>query len=300
MEFTEKHGPRIDSLQLDYLMQQQIKADVLRLDLIHPLISGNKWYKLKEYIKEAKTLQKKVVITFGGPYSNHILATAAACSIFKIPAIGLIRGEEPKTYSPTLMDAQHQNMRLMFLPRKDYQDKLIPDAVFDQYSKQEVYVINEGGYGQLGMKGAASILNECTGSFYTHILCAVGTGTTLAGLRYHAQQHQQIIGVSALKNNFSLTQEVERLLEPMKESFSILHDFHFGGYAKYNPGLLEFMNEWFRQTGIPSDFVYTAKLFYAFAHLCQNGYFSRGSNILLIHSGGLQGNRSLPQGTLIF
>ncbi|MBO9684261.1 MAG: 1-aminocyclopropane-1-carboxylate deaminase, partial [Flavisolibacter sp.] len=156
-------------------------------------------------------------------------------------------------------------------------------------------------YGKKGIEGAKDILQQIDSSFYTHIIDSVGTGTTIAGLIEGSEKHQTVIGISSLKNNYSLQQEIENLVsEQNKKRFLLIHDYHFGGYAKYSKQLIDFMNEWYQQTNIPSDFVYTGKLFFAVQNLLQKTYFPQGSKLLIIHSGGLQGNQSLPKGTLIF
>lgn len=279
----------------------EINADVLRLDLIHPAISGNKWFKLKEYLKDAKALHKKIVLTFGGAYSNHILATAVACHEQGFQSVGIIRGEAGAQPSATLQQAREAGMQLYFISRTAYANKTVPDIVWQNHSQESTYLIPEGGFGLKGREGAAEILRTTGLEKYTHILTAVGTGTTLAGLVFAAMPHQQLLGISVLKNNYSLHGAVNSLLpEDRQDQFKILHDFHFGGYAKHTAELFNFMNQWYLQTGIPSDFVYTGKLFFAAAHLIKNNDFEKGSRLLLIHTGGMQGNRSLMPGTLIF
>ncbi len=276
-------------------------TSVLRLDAVHEVVSGNKWYKLKNYITDAITLNKKNILTFGGAYSNHIVAAAAVCNANGLQSIGIIRGEEPRLLSHTLQQANNFGMQLFFVSREDYASKKIPANVFHFYSDEETCIIPEGGYGLPGMMGAMDILGENESSGYTHIIAAVGTGTMLAGLTNAAPPHQKIIGIPVPKNNASLSDGVKYLLPPEKQkNFELLHQFHFGGYAKYNHALITFMNEWYKQTGIPTDFVYTAKLFYAVNELRNQNYFGGGANVLVIHSGGLQGNNSLPKGTLIF
>lgn len=277
-----------------------VEVSVMRLDKIHSVVSGNKWFKLKAYLADAKALNKKAILTFGGAYSNHIIATAAACDGAGLKAIGVIRGEKPAKLSPTLQEAVGYGMQLHFVSREKYKDKPIPEAVWDNYNKETVYCIDEGGYGSPGCAGAATILGETTKD-YTHIMAAVGTGTTLAGLVTSSLLHQQVIGISALKNNQELEPLVDALLpREIQGKFTILHDYHFGGYAKHTPELISFMNWWYAQTSIPSDFVYTGKLFFALNDLVSTQHFATGSKILVIHSGGLQGNRSLTNGTLIF
>lgn len=299
MLFTEKLRPRVDILQFALLKQKEIEAEVARLDLVDPVISGNKWFKLKEYIAAALKENKTSIVTFGGAFSNHIIATAALCKIYGIASIGIIRGEEPKIFSATLKHAKENGMHLFFVEREKYQLKEIPQSVHDKYPG--AYVINEGGYGFLGLRGAASILPLLNSQKYTHILAAVGTGTTLAGLVESSTTQQQVIGISSMKNNFELENQINLLLATEnKNRFQLLHDYHFGGYAKHNSELIQFMNKWYLTTKIPSDFVYTGKLFFAFSHLIENGFFPPGSKILLIHSGGIQGNNSLGNATLLF
>lgn len=290
----------INTIPEAIISKKSIRVDVLRLDVLHPVVSGNKWFKLKKYLAEAKKLTKKVVVTFGGAFSNHIIATAAAANYYGVKSIGIIRGEEGRTPSPTLQQAAHFGMKLFYISREDYALKKLPAPFFEHYCRDDSYLINAGGYGVPGAVGATSILSECQSGNYTHICAAVGTGTTLAGLINGVQPHQKVIGINVLKNNFSIEAEIAALLSACNRNYCIHYDYHFGGYAKYTGELIQFMNTWYQQTGIPSDFVYTGKLFYAMHHLIYNDYFPAGSNVLIIHSGGLQGNASLPGGTLIF
>ncbi|MCY7311899.1 MAG: pyridoxal-phosphate dependent enzyme [Chitinophagaceae bacterium] len=284
-----------DRLTLPLLTEKNVEGDVLRLDKIHPLVSGNKWFKLRYYLEEAKA-EKKTIVTYGGAWSNHILATAAACKLNKLPCIGIIRGEEATNLSPSLIKAKELEMELIFISRAAYGQRKIPE----RFDKSDYYFIPEGGYGLNGANGAASILNYCKKETYTHICCAAGTGTMTAGLIKAAQPACKITAISVLKNNAELEKNIQLLCGNEEKSFELIHDYHFGGYAKYKTELLDFMNEFYRQTTIPSDFVYTGKLFFAINDLIRNNYFQAGSNLLIIHSGGLQGNASLNNGTLIF
>lgn len=290
---------RVDPVH--FLSKFHTRVDVFRLDLLHPVVSGNKWFKLKEYLKEAKAFDKKIIASFGGAYSNHIVAMAAAAQMNGLKSIGIIRGEKPKQLSHTLQQAMNFGMELYFISREAYKEKTIPAEVSAQHDANEIYSINEGGYGNKGVEGAKDILSQTETSAYTHIIAAVGTGTTIAGLTEASNSNQKLIGISVLKNNFSLQEEIESLIsKDNQKRFSLIHDYHFGGYAKCTQQLFDFMNEWFRQTNIPSDFVYTGKLFFAVNDLVQKNYFPEKSRLLVIHSGGLQGNQSLPKGTLIF
>lgn len=275
------------------------KVDVLRLDLVHPVVSGNKWFKLKKYIEEAKRGQKKLV-TFGGAFSNHLLATAAAAQKEGLQSVGIVRGEEPAILSHTLLRARSFGMELQFVSREAYRQLHYPENL-PAILPGDSLVIPEGGYGYPGAKGAEAILAENETGVYTHILCAVGTGTTLAGMICSAREGQQLIGIPVLKNAFSLREEINELLPTEKKNaFALIQDYHFGGYAKKTEALLSFMNDLYSRSGIPTDFVYTGKAFFAAMDLVRNGYFSEEDKLLVVHTGGLQGNDSLKKGTLIF
>jgi 1-aminocyclopropane-1-carboxylate deaminase len=275
--------------------ERGINISVLRLDKIHPVISGNKWFKLQYYIKDAKEQHKKKIITFGGAYSNHIVAAAAACKMNGLASAGIIRGEEPPLLSQTLLQAKAYGMQLHFISREDYSEKKVPAEL----QSEEHYLIAEGGYGEKGAEGAADIFNYANKDF-THCCCAVGTGTMMAGLISASSPHQKVTGISVLKNNYELEKNVQSLLSDEPKEWQIIHDYHFGGYAKYKPELIAFMNDFYSLTNIPSDFVYTAKLFFAVSDMVKNNFFQAGSKLLLVHSGGLQGNNSLGKGTLIY
>lgn len=289
---------RITVDDISYVFNKNINVSVLRLDKIHPIISGNKWFKLRFYVHEAKKLHKKTIVTYGGAWSNHIIATAAACKFSGLKSIGIIRGEEPSTFSPTLQQAQQYGMKLLFVSREEYQKKIVPEELLSD----EYYLINEGGYGTTGAKGAATILDNFKRDF-THYCCAVGTGTMMAGLINAAIPDQQVIGFSVMKNNTGLEEMIKALknkTEDKSPAWKVIHDYYFGGYAKHTPGLISFMNDFYGKTHIPSDFVYTGKLFYGISQLIAQDFFPANGQILLIHSGGLQGNLSLPAGSLTF
>jgi 1-aminocyclopropane-1-carboxylate deaminase len=167
---------------------------------------------------------------------------------------------------------------------------------------QDAYIINEGGYSAIGAAGAATIAEYYKGTGYTHICCATGTGTMMAGLIKAATDQETIVGIPVLKNNLSIQHETEALLteKDKNKPFSFIHDYQFGGYAKYNIELIEYMNRFYSDTGVPTDFVYTAKLVYGVYDLVPKNYFPSNSRLLIIHSGGLQGNHSLKNGMLIF
>jgi 1-aminocyclopropane-1-carboxylate deaminase len=275
---------------------------VMRLDLVHPVVSGNKWFKLHYHLQEAFAQGKKAILTFGGAYSNHIAATAFACRAAGIACMGIIRGERPARLSHTLTAAAEQGMELRFVSRDAYKNRKADlAAALTVPHTNNYYIINEGGYSEAGVKGVTEILQRADTRSFTHICCSVGTGTTLAGLIRSAATNQSVIGISSMKSNHALTEAVTALNEPALASrCHILHDYHLGGYAKCTAALLTFMNEVYAQNAVPTDFVYTGKLFYAVSNMLQSRYFEPASRVLLIHSGGLQGNLSLPAGSLIY
>lgn len=281
----------LDPLDLPGLTAAGIRADVLRLDKIHPVISGNKWFKLKGHLAAARAAQASSLLTFGGAWSNHIVATACAAQRINIPAIGIIRGEQPVHPSATLLAAAGYGMQLEFISRDAYRKK--EEAGFlrqlsDRYPG--VYRIPEGGAGDPGVAGCADILQGWDTTAYSHICCAIGTGTMFRGLARAATSSQKVVGIPVLKG---------MTLSPPGDSH-IVTGYHFGGYAHHTPALLDFMNKFYQDTQIPSDFVYTGKLFYAILELARREFFPARSRLLIVHSGGLQGNQSLPHGTLLF
>lgn len=284
----------ISTDHVPFLSANGVNVFTLRTDKIHPVISGNKWFKLKYYLQDAQTLQKKIILTFGGAFSNHIVATAAACKQANLHSIGIIRGEEPKEWSHTLLRAKEFGMQLHFISRSAYQQKTVPQHL----QSENIYMIPEGGYGRLGAAGISTLRYEK--EKFDAVCCAVGTGTMMAGLINSKKDKAEIIGISVLKNHYELQEDVLRLLIEKRAQINISHDYHFGGYAKYNSDLTAFMNDLYRNTGIPTDFVYSAKLFYAVRDMVLKGGFQKNSNVLIIHCGGLQGNLSLAKGTLMF
>jgi 1-aminocyclopropane-1-carboxylate deaminase len=279
-----------------------IGVDVLRLDLIHPILSGNKWFKLKGHLQHARQ-SSDTIITFGGPWSNHLIATAFAAREAGLTAIGIVRGEKPPALTATLSSALDYGMRLEFVSRRQYTEKTHPDFLRRLSQKYPgAYMIPEGGAGPLGIAGSEEILQtlENPGQ-YTHILCAIGTGTTFVGLIRASTPGQTIVGVPVLKGVDPLSAANPSTLSPEQKARAfLLSGYEFGGYARHPPELLAFMNTFYQMTAVPSDIVYTGKLFYAIVESIRNDYYPPSSNLLVIHSGGLQGNQSLPTGTLQF
>lgn len=289
----------IQTLNSKLFAGNSITVSALRLDLIHPEVSGNKWFKLKYYLAHAIAAGKKSIVSFGGAYSNHLVALAYACKVNGLSSTAFVRGDEG-TVNPSIVQMREYGMELLWATREAYRDK---QRLAEQYllAHPHAYIVPEGGGGELGIRGATEIMQPEMNT-YTHIACAIGTGTTLAGIINGCSLSQTAIGISALKiaNHHSndLLRYIRRHTD--KNNWQIFFGYHFGGYAKKNEELIHFMNEQYRQEHIPTDIVYTGKLFYAVSDLVHKNFFPPESNVLVVHSGGLQGNRSLPQGLLEF
>ena len=290
------HIEKINDTRLE---QKEVQADILRLDKIHPIVSGNKIFKLSPYLKNAAEHGIKRILTFGGAYSNHLHATAYEAKQRGINCIGLVRGKQPQQLSVTLEECIKMGMELRFIEGHQY-DNIDNKILKETYP--ETLIIPHGGYGTSGAMGAAEIMELPGVSEYNIILAACGTGTMAAGLIMGRKEHQHIVLVSVLKNNFTIIEEIKALIPYEKHlaGFEIEHRFHLGGYAKKNIELFASMNQFYTKHSIPTDFVYTGKLVFAFEQLVAEDHFPKGSKILLIHSGGLQGNRSLNRGELCF
>lgn len=264
------------------------RISIKRLDLIHPQISGNKFFKLKYNLLAARQQGFEKVLTFGGAYSNHIAATAFAAHKFGFQSLGMIRGEElaQRPLNPTLATAQQFGMQLEFISRNAYRQKDQPD--FLQHLQQQYpdfYLIPEGGTNALAVQGCREILTAEDAQFDL-ICCAVGTGGTFAGLIEASQQHQQLLGFSALKGDF-LTHEVAQLTT--KRNWRILDNYCCGGYAKTTPELIQFIQTFEQRYNIPLEQVYTGKMLRGIFDLIDQDKIGPDQKILLIHTGGLQG-----------
>ena len=267
---------------------------IKREDQIHPLVSGNKYRKLKYNLLEAKNQKQQTILTFGGAFSNHILATAVAGKLENFKTIGVIRGEElgqdlSKTLATnsTLRAAYEHGMKFEFVPRDAYRNKNTPqflEKLQEKYSN--FYLIPEGGTNELAVKGCEEILTEQDNQFDYICLC-VGTGGTISGVINSSKSHQKVLGFPALKGDF-LAKEVRRYSKE-KHHWELINDYHFGGYAKYNDELIHFINWFKKETKIPLDPIYTGKMMFGIVDMIVNNKFKSGSKILVIHTGGLQG-----------
>ncbi|MQP51945.1 MULTISPECIES: 1-aminocyclopropane-1-carboxylate deaminase/D-cysteine desulfhydrase [unclassified Flavobacterium] len=273
---------------------KDIELYMKRDDLLHPIISGNKFRKLKYNIEEAKRLGFATLLTFGGAFSNHILAVAGAGAEYGFTTIGVIRGEELESKiheNPTLVKAQELGMQFYFVSRTAYRDK---ESLFFIANLQKIfgnfYLLPEGGTNELAIKGCEEILTNEDKQFFTHVVSAVGTGGTFSGIINSSNQKQQLIGFSSLKGAF-LSDVIRNFV--VKTNWDINDDYHFGGYGKVTDELIEFLNSFYNQTTIPLDPVYTGKMVFGVLDKIRNGYFPENSKILMIHTGGLQGIKGM-------
>ena len=292
-----------DRVELPEFTQSGVRVESLRLDKIHPVVSGNKWFKLKEHLRIAVEEQHSGIVTFGGALSNHIVATAYAARQTGLPVTGIIRGGDTGPWSDALEAAAGYGMHLEFISRGEYRKKEEPEFLKRISALcPGCYILPEGGGGPAGVKGIEEIGRMAGKGPYSHILCAIGTGTMFMGLARAAAPHQKIIGVPVLKGlHHFMAGCRDRVTDAGQLARCRIEDgYHFGGYARRSEELLSFMRRLYACSGIPTDFVYTGKLFYAVSDLAKKGVFPPGSVLLVIHSGGLQGNRSLPAETLGF
>jgi len=273
--------------------EQDLKVFIKRDDLIHPIISGNKWRKLKYLLLKAQSLNKDHLVTFGGAYSNHLLATAAAGAKFGFKTTGFVRGEVVE--NDTLFLCSLHGMNLIFTDRESYRDKQL---LFNQYfsNDNDAFFIDEGGASIEGAKGCSELVNELTET-YDHLFCACGTGTTAAGIIMGLTQKQsstRFHAVPVFKNGGFMVDEINKLL-PTPAIYDIHTDYHFGGYGKVNDELITFVKDFIAKTGILIEPVYTGKMLYAIYDLASKNYFKPGSKILAIHSGGIWGLLGLKE-----
>ncbi len=282
-----------------------IHLDVLRLDLVHPLVSGNKWYKLKYNLDDCLKHGVRTVVSFGGAWSNHLHALAAACQVVGVEVVGVIRGHKPDVLSPSLKDMQAMGMRLHFVTREAYRRRY--DAEFHSELIETLgcdpavtRIIPEGGSNASAMQGCAEILSlhDIQPGDYDCIAAACGTGATLAGLILGAEGKGRFLGVPVLKGGDFLVQDIRKRLMDFDceyQNWQLRTEFHCGGYARQTDELQQFIRRFSEETGVPLDRVYTGKLFFALEQLVASGDILPGSRILAIHTGGLQGNRSLTE-----
>jgi len=288
-------------IELGSVLNQKIVRDsensveiyLKREDEIHPIISGNKYRKLKHNIIFAKSQGYNSLLTFGGAFSNHIAAVAEAGKIYNFDTIGIIRGEELVSKvqdNDTLKYAQSCGMQLKFINRMRYREKE-SESFLEVLNEEfgDFYNIPEGGTNELAIKGCEEILTK-TDLEFDYICCSVGTGGTIAGLINCSKPSQQVLGFSALKGDF-LQEDISKFA--MKNNWKLIFDYHFGGYAKVSRDLITFINAFKTEQNIQLDPVYTGKMMFGIYDLVKQGFFKKGSRVLAIHTGGLQGIKGM-------
>ena len=300
--FDIKNNIKIQQIEKTFHTGEKCLFDVARFDEIDPVVSGNKLFKLKYNLEKAIQEKKRGVITMGGAYSNHLAATARVCSLAGLDSIGIIRGEIPASLNHTLSYCQSQKMKLIPVSRSSFDHPLqLINDLEDQY--QDFLFIPMGGANSEGIRGAAEMADRIPDfETYEIILCAVGSGTMFNGLKQRINDQQTLIGIPVMKlhpendKEFldSLTNENER------KNCRIITSFAGKGFGKAEPEVISLMNETYKEFDLPLDFVYTGKLLNALYSLLIQEQINPKKKILFIHSGGLQGNLSLPTSTLVF
>lgn len=272
----------------------EIELGILRLDELHPVVSGNKWFKLKYNIGEAISKGYASMLTFGGAHSNHLAATAAAANAFGISCIGIVRGFHAKNnLTETLRACVNMGMELQFISRADYDQKEAPEflnAICKQFPS--AYIVPEGGNNENGRRGTEDIASFIQDG-YTHVALSIGTGATFSGMRNAIPDTVEMLGFTAMKGGEYLEASIEESLKNPLANWKLITDYHFGGFAKHNAILIDFMNTFYDKFQIPLDMVYTSKMMYGIFDLIDKGYFQKGNKILCIHTGGLLGNHSV-------
>jgi len=285
--FSELNKQTVVELTTPLLSAKQIKLMVQREDLNDKHCMGNKWWKLKYNLQKAIELKQDTVVTFGGAYSNHIVATASACQRLGLKSIGIIRGEELSKENPTLRKAAKFGMRFRFIDREQYRVK---ERIDWQMHYENCYVVPEGGTNELAVKGCAEMLPEMD---FDYVCVPVGTGGTLSGIVRALKNHQTALGFSSLKGGEYLNETIEKYVE--SKNWKMITDYHFGGYAKISEELIAFMNHFKEQHSILLDPIYTAKMFYGIFDMIKGDLILPNSTILAIHTGGIQGIEGMNQ-----
>lgn len=296
----EKHineNTPLEEVKDPLLNERKISLLIKREDLNHRDLSGNKWHKLKYNIREARKQGKNTLLTFGGAYSNHIYATAAAGKIFNLKTIGIIRGEEHLPLNPTLSFAKDNGMKLYYLDRTSYRQKNSLEIINQLQEKfGDFYLLPEGGTNEFAVKGCSEIIGEIKIDF-DYVCCPCGTGGTLAGLISGLNGKNFALGFAVLKGASFLKENVQSLLQNSNnnslQNWDINLDYHFGGYARMDSDLLDFVKRFTSLTKIPLEPIYTGKMLFGIYDLVAKGFFKEGSQIIVVHTGGLQGLKGL-------
>ena len=279
-------------ISLPVLDEKEVRLFIKRIDKVHSFVSGNKWFKLKYNLLEAEKQGLNTLLTFGGAYSNHIAATAFAAQEKGFKSIGIIRGEEHLPLNPTLCFAIENGMKLHYVSRNYYKDKTSTDFLVKLKAQfGDFYLIPEGGTNELAIQGAAEILGF--NDYQDYICCAVGTGGTIAGIINASNDKQTVIGFPAVKGFEQLEKDV--IYWTNAANYKFINDYVGNGFAKINKDLVDFINEFNVTHDVPLDTIYTGKMLMGILDLVAKDYFPKGSSILAIHTGGLQGNKGMSE-----
>ena len=272
-------------------LNNEIEVFIKRLDLIDPFISGNKLFKLKHNVNRALLEKKNMLITFGGAFSNHILATAAYAKKKNIDCLAIVRGEEYSELNPLLTLAKEYGMNFCFVSRKEYAKRNDNNYISELIRKyKKAFIVPEGGNNKLGVLGAEEILETQDKSF-DYIICPIGTGATLSGIVNSSKKTQKVIGVNCVNETIYINKKISQ--KTNKNNWEIINEFNFGGFAKFDDLLTEYLKNFKLNYKITLDLNYTAKMFFGFEKLIERRYFHRKSKVLLIHTGGTYGNLGL-------
>lgn len=292
MDTIPEQQPFIQPLHTAWLEGRVAAMDMLRLDVIHPVVSGNKWYKLKHNVRHALDKGYKSILTFGGGYSNHLVAAAATANALGLASVGIVRGVYPEL-TPTLKDCIAYGMQLVFVTAEAYKHKNDDKWLQELSAKYgSPFIIPEGGANEWGREGVMEI-GACIPRHYTHTCVSVGTATTLIGLRNALPATQNVWGYVPMKGGNYIEKEILPLHTSKNNGLRLFDEWHFGGFGKWNDTLIEFMNAFYTEHHIPLDIVYTGKMMYGIKQQLQAGIFPAGASVLCIHTGGLQGNTSV-------
>ena len=285
--FSQVVQQDIQEIHSAFLHSKKVRLLVQREDLNDPYCMGNKWWKLRYNLIEAIREKHNKVLTFGGAFSNHIVATASACNRMGLKSIGIIRGDSTDKLNPSLIRAQNDGMELFFVDRQVYRNKSNIDwkSIYGDH-----YLIPEGGTNELAVSSCEEMISF---KEFDMVCVPVGTGGTLSGIIRSLKPSQHAIGFSSLKGGGFLNDEVKKYVD--HSNWSIQFDYHFGGYAKINLELVSFMNEFKRDFSIQLDPVYTAKMFYGIFDKIKNEQIRSNSTILAVHTGGTQGIEGMKQ-----
>ena len=269
-------------------LHNEIEVFIKRLDLIDPFISGNKLFKLKHNVDRALLKKKNMLITFGGAFSNHILATAAYAKKKNIDCLAIVRGEEYSELNPLLTLAKEYGMNFCFVSRKEYAKRNDNNYISELIRKyKKAFIVPEGGNNKLGISGAEEILEKQDKSF-DYIICPIGTGATLSGIVNSSNRSQKVIGINCINDTKDINKNISQ--KTNKNNWEIINEFNFGGFAKFDNLLTEYLKKFKLNYKITLDLNYTAKMFFGFEKLIERSYFQRKSKVLLIHTGGTYGN----------